>query len=172
MPTETHPSAPAASSKGWSLRQRLVAGAICGAGCALAIWIMEASSSATEYPLFAIPFATSIVLVISSPDAAPAQPRALISGHVLSTLAGLLVLTLAGSHGWSAALAVGLAVLAMILTDTLHPPAGINPLLVVANSLPWTFLIVPVLAGAVLLAIFAVAWHRLVRREPWPRRWW
>ena len=36
-----------------------------------------------------------------------------------------------------AAAAVGLAVLAMYVTGTFHPPAGINPLLVVSNNLIW-----------------------------------
>jgi len=38
--------------------------------------------------------------------------------------------------GIGAALAVGLAVPAMYVTGTFHPPAGINPLLVVFNNLP------------------------------------
>ena len=57
----------------------------------VAIGIMEAFSVSTAFPLFAIPFATSIVLVLGSPQAGPAQPRALIGGHVVSTLIGLLV---------------------------------------------------------------------------------
>lgn len=119
----------------------------------------------------AIPFATSIVLVISQPDATPAQPRALIGGHLVSALVGLLVLAMTGPGPIAAAVAVGLAVLAMMLTDTLHPPAGINPLLVVAGNLSWTFLLVPVLAGALMLTAFALLWHRLVLREAWPQRW-
>jgi HPP family/Protein of unknown function, DUF len=73
------------------------------------------------------PFATSIVLVIGSPEAEPAQPRALIGGHVVATLAGLAVLELTGPQAWAAAAAVGLAVLAMHATGTFHPSAGINP---------------------------------------------
>jgi CBS-domain-containing membrane protein len=118
-----------------------------------------------------IPFATSIVLVIGSPEAVPAQPRALIGGHLVATLVGMAVLWLAGPQAWAAALAVGLAILAMYLTDTFHPPAGINPLLVVSNNLPWSFLFAPVLAGALLLAASAFAWHRWVSRRPWPRHW-
>ena len=45
----------------------------------------------------------------------------------------------------------------MYVTGTFHPPAGINPLLVVSGNLPWTFLFAPVLAGAVLLTAFAYA---------------
>jgi CBS-domain-containing membrane protein len=151
--------------------RNVLAGAVAGLGGAIAIGVMEWFSVATHYPLAVIPFATSIVLVIGSPDAEPAQPRALIGGHVVSALVGLAVLKLTGPHAWAAAAAVGLAILAMYVTGTFHPPAGINPLLVVSGNLPWTFLFVPVLAGAVLLTAFALLWHRWVRRQPWPRRW-
>jgi len=148
-----------------------LAGAIAGLGGAIAIASMEWFSVTAHFPLAVIPFATSIVLVIGSPEAEPAQPRALIGGHLVATLVGLAVLRLAGPQAWAAALAVGLAILAMYLTGTFHPPAGINPLLVVSNSLPWSFLFAPVLAGALLLAGFAYVWHRCVSRRPWPQRW-
>jgi CBS-domain-containing membrane protein len=147
-----------------------LAGAVAGFGAAIAIGVMEWFSLASHYPLFIIPFATSIVLVIGSPEAEPAQPRALIGGHVVATLVGLAVLELTGPQAWAAAAAVGLAVLAMHVTGTFHLPAGINPLLVVSNGLPWSFLFVPVLAGAVLLAAFAYVWHRSTGRRPWPPR--
>jgi len=154
-----------------SCRRDVLVGAIAGLGGAVAIGSMEWLSLAAHYPLAVIPFATSIVLVIGSPEAVPAQPRALIGGHLVSTLVGMAVLWLAGPQAWAAALAVGLAILAMYLTDTFHPPAGINPLLVVSNNLPWSFLFAPVLAGALLLAAFAFAWHRWVSRRLWPRHW-
>jgi CBS-domain-containing membrane protein len=89
----------------------------------------------------------------------------------VSTLVGLVVLEVTGPHGWAAAVAVGLAVLAMYITGTFHPPAGINPLLVISNNLSWSFLLAPVLAGAVLLTAFAYVWHRWIRRRRWPQRW-
>jgi CBS-domain-containing membrane protein len=152
-------------------RPTLIAGTIAGLGAAIAIGVMEWFSIASHFPLAVIPFATSIVLVIGSPAAEPAQPRALIGGHIVATLVGLAVLKVTGPGAWAAAAGVGLAVLAMYLTGTFHPPAGINPLLVISNNLPWSFLFVPVLAGALLLAAFAIAWHRFGRRQPWPRRW-
>jgi CBS-domain-containing membrane protein len=145
--------------------------AMAGLGVAFAIAGMEWSSLASHYPLVLIPFATSIVLVMGSPEAEPAQPRALIGGHIVATLVGFAVLWLAGPQAWAAAAAVGLAVIAMYATDTFHPPAGINPLLVVSGSLPWSFLLAPVLAGAVSLTAFAYIWHRWILRRPWPLRW-
>ncbi len=118
------------------------AGAIAGLGAALAIGVMEWLSASMNYPLAVIPFATSIVLVIGSPDAPPAQPRALIGGHLVATLVGLMVL-----HA-----------------------AVCRPRSIAAMS-PWTFVVAPVLAGALLLTAFALVWHRWVRRQPWPEHW-
>jgi CBS-domain-containing membrane protein len=158
-------------------RNQLLAVLAGAAGGAIAIASMEAFSVSTAFPLVAIPFATSIVTVLGSPEADPAQPRALIGGHLVSTLVGLLVVKLCGPVPWAAALAVGLAMIAMHLTRTFHPPAGIDPLVVVTNNMSWSFLVAPVGVGTLLLALFAFAWHNLVARGPnrddtWPTRWW
>jgi CBS-domain-containing membrane protein len=147
----------------------MLAGAVGGAA---AIGLMEAFSTRAAIPLMAIPFATSIVLVMGSPEVDAAQPRALIGGHIVSAIVGLLVVNIAGPEPWAAAVAVGLAIAAMHFTRTFHPPAGIDPLLVVVNNMPWTFLVVPVAVGVVLLAVFAFIWHLVVRRYSWPTRWW
>jgi CBS-domain-containing membrane protein len=96
-----------------TLTRNTLAGAVAGLGAALAIGGMQWLSVASHYPLLIIPFATSIVLVIGSPEAEPAQPRALIGGHIVATLVGLAMLGLTGPHAWAAAAAVGLAILAM-----------------------------------------------------------
>jgi CBS-domain-containing membrane protein len=138
---------------------------------------MLALSALTAFPLAAIPFATSIVTVLGSPKADPAQPRELIGGHVVSALVGLLIAKACGPAPWVAAFAVGMAIVVMHLTATFHPPAGINPIVIVLNNMPWSFLVIPVGAGALPLALFAFMWHNLVTRGPnvgdtWPTRWW
>jgi CBS-domain-containing membrane protein len=65
---------------------------------------------------------------------------------------------------------------AMHLTGTFHLPAGIDPLVVVVNDMSWSFLVAPFGIGALLLALFAFAWHNLVARGPnkdniWPTKW-
>src|SRR5712692_309572 len=160
----------------WMLdRPQLLAILAGAAGGAIAIGSMEAFSIERAFPLFAIPFATSIVTVLGSPKAEPAQPRALVGGHLVSTLVGLLVVKLCGPAPWAAAVAVGLGMVAMHLTGTFHPPAGIDPLVVVVNNMPWSFLVAPVAIGALLLAAFAYGWHNIVapgsrKRVVWPAR--
>ncbi len=155
-----------------SERRILVGIAVGAAGGAVAIGLMEWFSARAAFPLMFVPFATSIVVVMGSPDAEPAQPRALIGGHIVATLIGLLVAQIAGPTPWAAAAAVGLSMMAMRLTRTFHPPAGIDPLVVVVNGMGWSFLLAPVAIGALLLAGFAFAWHNLIRRGSWPDRWW
>ena len=148
---------------------QIIGGAV---GGAIAIGLMELFSGRTHFPLFTVPFATSIVLVMGSPEVDAAQPRALIGGHIVSTLVGLAMVKLVGPEAWAAAVAVGLAIAAMHATRTFHPPAGIDPLIVVIYGMTLKFLIVPVAAGACLLAAFAFLWHNLVHRRSWPLRWW
>jgi len=142
------------------------------AGGALAIAAMEMLAARAALRLEFIPFATSIVLVMGSPEAKPAQPRALAGGHLLSAAVGLVIVKLVGPQPWAAALAVGLAMIVMHATDTFHPPAGINPLLVIVNDRPWSFLLVPVAAGVAILITFAFVWHNTARRGSWPEKWW
>jgi CBS-domain-containing membrane protein len=152
----------------------VVAGA---AGGAIAIALMELMSEHAAFPLLLIPFATSIVLVMGSPEIEAAQPRALVGGHLVASLVGLLVVKMVGPGPWAAAVAVGLAMLAMHITRSFHPPAGIDPLVIVVNDMSWSFLLAPVAIGAVLLAALAFVWHRLCRHglsagHTWPARWW
>src|SRR5262249_45446334 len=136
------------------------------AGGALAIAGMHALSAGMEFPPVMIPFSTSVVLLLGPPEARPAPPPGVVGGPLVRTPLRLVVSAGAGPGPWSAALAVGLAMIVMHATGTFHPPAGIDPLVVVVNGMPWSFLIAPVGLGVVLLALFAFVWHNLVGRDP------
>ena len=142
-------------------RPQLLAILAGAAGGTMAIGGMEAFSIREAFPLFAIPSATS------------GPCRRSPSLHARWPAGG----ELCGPAPWAAAVAVGLAMVAMHLTGTFHPPAGIDPLVVVVNNMSWSFLIVPVGIGALLLATFAFAWNNFDARganrgDTWPVRWW
>lgn len=142
-------------------------------GAGIAVAGMELGAWLEDKPFHLIPFVTSIVLVLGAPEADPAQPRALIGGHLVSALAGYPLLLMFGPSPYVAAAGVGLAVLAMHLTRTFHPPAGINPFLIGNEGLGLSFLVAPVAIGAVMLAAFAYCWHRARDKSRWPRcGWW
>jgi CBS-domain-containing membrane protein len=84
----------------WTIILKVAAGA---AGGAAAIALMEVLAERTTVPLLFVPFATSIVLVMGSPEAEPAQPRALVGGHLVSAAVGLLLLQVTGPGPCAAA---------------------------------------------------------------------
>jgi CBS-domain-containing membrane protein len=153
-------------------RRQIINAIVGAAGGAVAIAFMVLISERAGMPLQFIPFATSIVLVMGSPDQEPAQPRALVGGHLISTVIGLVLVALTGPSPWAAACSVGLSMVAMHATRTFHPPAGIDPLIAVYYGKPWGFFLAPVAVGVGLLVVFAFAWHNAFQRGSWPRRWW
>ena len=62
-----------------------------------------------------------------------------IVDHLISTAAGLSVFYLLGQTPLAFALGVGLAITAMLLTGTLHPPAGADPIVVIFAGASWPF---------------------------------
>lgn len=116
-------------------------------------------------------FGASCVLVFGFPDVPFSQPRNVIVGHLLSTLTGLLFLQLCGSHWWAVALAVGTAIALMMLTRTVHPPAGSNPVIVFLAMPSWDFLLYPTLSGSVLLVAVALIYNNASREARYPKYW-
>ncbi|GAA4165281.1 hypothetical protein GCM10023069_16420 [Shinella granuli] len=65
-------------------------------------------------------------------------------------------------------LGVGLAIALMQFTDTLHPPAGGNPLVVILAGAGWSFLLLPIAAGTGALVLLAWLYHRFVSKRVYP----
>ena len=118
------------------------------------------------------PFGASCVLLYAVPQSPLAQPRNIIFGHFISALIGLMFLKFFGAHFWSIALAVGCAIAMMQLLRCIHPPAGANPLVILltASSIhySWSFLIFPVLTGAIALVLIALCINNIAVKQKWP----
>ncbi len=135
--------------------------AFAGLGAALCVGALALASRLTAIPYWQIPFITSIALVMGAPRSEPARPRALIGGHLTAALAGYAVLMVGGSSPILAAIAVGLAVIAMLRLKVFHPPAAVDAFLVANLGLKIGYLFSVILLGAVLLAGFAFVWRKL-----------
>ena len=109
------------------------------------------------------------MLVFGFPDLPFSQPRNLVLGHVLSSLVGLICLHLLGPGIWSLALAVSSAIALMMLTRSVHPPAGSNPVIIFLAQPGWGFLLFPTLAGALILLLVALLYNNATRSGRYPR---
>lgn len=123
------------------------------------------------HPLLIGSFGASTVLLFSTPDSALTQPRNLIGGHVISACVATVLVALFGSGPLIMALAVGLAIFLMNLTHTTHPPGGATALIGVQGAVGWSYILLPVLAGALILLAVALFTNNIVYHRRYPEHW-
>jgi CBS-domain-containing membrane protein len=103
----------------------------------------------------------SAIFLFGLTRAPAAQPRALLGGHLGGALIGIACYQAFGDSLWVYVLALVLALSFMLVTRTVHPPAGANPILMVYAHASWAALWQPVLLGVGALMLVAVVWSRL-----------
>jgi CBS-domain-containing membrane protein len=114
----------------------------------------------------------STVFLFGLTRAAAAQPRALFGGHLGGAFIGILCYQLFGDVLWVYVLAVVLTLAYMLITKTVHPPAGANPLIMVHSHAALSALWQPVGFSVLILALVAFAWSRLVPgMVHYPAKW-
>jgi len=123
------------------------------------------------HPLLIGSFGASAVLLFGVTDSPLAQPRNLIGGHLVSAAVAVLVVALFGSNQLTMAIGVGLAIFAMNLTHTNHPPGGATALIGIQGAVGPDFILVPVLAGALILLVTALFTNNVVYHRTYPRHW-
>ncbi|KAH9598840.1 HPP protein [Trypanosoma melophagium] len=137
--------------------------------------------------IFIPAFGASVTVVFCVPCAPVAQPRALFCSHIFAAVIGISLSNIFQfvpneTFGFkcAGAIAVGIQLVFMSLTNTMHPPAcatcvaaALSPLNTYYNDHGYLFVVCPVIIGCVLL--FLCAWlmnNLLENRSPYPKHWW
>ncbi len=135
-------------------------------GAFLCISALAYINSFDENNLWLIPpFGASMVLVMAVNESPLAHPKNVIFGHLLSAFAGVFVYSIFGNSFLSVGLGVGLAIFLMTTTQTVHPPAGANPIIAILGAKGLGFIIMPVATGALFIVIFAIIYNKLLKRN-------
>ncbi len=124
-------------------------------------------------------FGASAVLLYGAPQLDFSQPRNLLGGHVISALIGISIYKYFPFElPVLSALAVSLAIVAMHLTRTMHPPGGATALIAVIGGpkvyeMSYMLVISPVLLGALVMLIIALMVNNLSGnpKRHYPRYW-
>lgn len=124
------------------------------------------------HPLLIGSFGASAVLLFGANDSPLAQPRNLVGGHLVSAVVAVIVVALFGSTPLSMAIGVGLAIFVMNMTHTTHPPGGATALIGVQGAVGPKFILLPVLAGALILLVMAIFTNNVVYHRSYPKHWW
>ncbi|OIO55948.1 MAG: hypothetical protein COX57_12350 [Alphaproteobacteria bacterium CG_4_10_14_0_2_um_filter_63_37] len=122
--------------------------------------IMTASMGASALLIFAIPFSPL------------SQPWPVVGGTLISTAVGIVCVQYVPHLPLALALATGLAMVAMQLTGSLHPPGGAAALIAVLagheHGIGWDVLLLPVGINVALLALLGLVLNRWVLHRSHP----
>jgi CBS-domain-containing membrane protein len=120
-------------------------------------------------------FGASSVLIYGAINSPLAQPRNLIGGHIICAFVGVTVYKFIPGEVWlTSALSVSLAIVAMQITKTLHPPGGATALIANIGSakihaLGYFYVLSPVLSGVVILFVVAMVCNNATPHRSYPK---
>ena len=144
---------------------------VAGLSSAICISLLAYLNFSSSQNLWLIPpFGASIVLITAAFSSPLAQPRNIFFGHIISSLCGLVVIYFFDISYISIGFAVGLAVTAMMITKTIHPPAGANPIIILMGNESFIFLVFPVAIGALILVLYAILFNRFICNRDYPSK--
>jgi len=155
---------------------RLLELALAWIGAAVALSATLLLLDMTDHSWLLASLGGSCVILFGMPANDMAQPRSFIGGHVIATLTGLAFLRLGlaqfggSATAWIVA-AVATALVLMMLTRTIHSPAGANPIIVFAEHADWGFLLAPLAIGLAALFVTALVINNAQRERRYPVRW-
>ena len=144
--------------------------------CLLA-WLCDALGSFAQLMLIGS-FGATAAMIFGLPCSPYAQPRNVLSGHLLAALCGVSAWQLAGSVPWLACgLAVACAVYLMHKTRTFHPPGGATALIAViggpqVHELGFAYAAMPVGLGMLFLILLGVLINNTFLGRRYPFHWW
>lgn len=133
----------------------------CIIGAAIAITLALLIVGPPVNPFLLASIGGSTVFLFGLTRAPAAQPRALFGGHLGGAFVGIACYQAFGDALWVYTLAQVLALSLMLVTRTVHPPAGANPIIMVHAHATWSALWQPVALGVISLLAVAVLWSRL-----------
>ena len=137
-----------------------------GAGAAFAVATLFGDVSGAS--LIMAPMGASAVLIFGVPNSPMSQPAHVIGGHLLAAVVALVADRILPGSPWTLAGVIGLVIMLLGIVRLTHPPAGATVLVVLMTHPGWSFLVTPVLAGAVTLVVVALGVHRLPPRAIYP----
>ena len=127
------------------------------------------SEISNEYILLMIPtFGASVVLITALPTSPLARPRNIFFCYLISASAGIIIGATMGVTFYTIGIAVGLAILFMMLTDRLHPPAGGNPILVMISGTVLDYNVLPLAVGVTIILLYSIIFNKIILKREYP----
>ena len=135
----------------------------------------EFLSPEIDLPLLVGSFGASAVLLFAVVESKLSQPRSFLGGQVISAIVGVVVRLIIHVPWVAEPVGMSLALLAMQLTSTTHPPGGATALIVCSmTELPkWSGFsyVLTVLFGGVVMQVVALVVNGMAPGRQYPTYW-
>ncbi|MBU3824447.1 MAG: HPP family protein [Candidatus Oceanisphaera merdipullorum] len=152
------------------LKHRLRDATLAGLAAFTAVIVLSYLKDWTHFMVLSAPLGATLVLLLLLPSAPLSRPKHVILGHLLTTVLSIIGLKFIPDPMIGLAVCFGLSFTLMVLTDTLHPPAGANPILIYLADpelVPLDF-ILPTLFGTLFMVGFASVYHYIFTHRRYP----
>lgn len=134
----------------------------------ICVFIITKFGYYSKVTLLIPPIEASCVIIFTLPQSPFSSQKNILLGHVISGSIGIIIVNLIGITSLSLSIALSLAVFSMLLTDTLHPPAGATTILIILTNAKWYFIFFPLGIGAIILCILSILYrklHKFVKKQ-------
>lgn len=117
---------------------------------------------AENHPMILASTGASAMLIFAIPHSPVSQPWPLVGGHIISAFIGISAYYLIPNPILASSAAIGVAMLVMHHTGSMHPPGGATAVTAViggstVHELGYHFVIVPVFFNSIILLSIAMA---------------
>jgi len=127
----------------------------------ISVFIITKLGSYSKVTLLIPPIAASCVIIFTLPQSPFSRPKNILLGHVISGSIGIIIVNLMSVTSLSLSIALSLAVFSMLITDTLHPPAGATTILIMLTNAKWYFIFFPLGIGSITLCMISIFYRKL-----------
>ena len=126
---------------------------------------------AENHPMILASTGASAMLIFGIPYSPVSKPWPLVGGHLISAFIGISCYYLIANPILASSVAIGVAMLAMYHTGSMHPPGGATAVTAViggatVHELGYYFVIVPVFFNSIILLSIAMAVATFRERNP------
>lgn len=122
------------------------------------------------YPMVLGPIGASCLLVFVAYSGPFSQPRSVIGGHIIATLAALTVWEFFGRTYLTIGITLALVMFLMAILNMMHPPAAASAVVAINVQVGWGFF-VAIVVSAVLVVVFSVFYNNLFKDRQYPKHW-
>ena len=124
-----------------------------------------------NHPMILASTGASAMLIFALPHSPVSQPWPLVVGHIISAFIGITAYYLIPNPILASSAAIGMAMLMMHYTDSMHPPGGATAVTAViggnsVHELGYYFVVVPVFFNAIILLSIAMAVATFRKKNP------